>query len=1545
MLAQFSGSRHRERHDPIARVQLERRVWDHAMQYRERDGKDCMRRRFLKFVSGCCLALLCAASWAVPQKNLRFEQFGVEQGLPNELVQALLQDRQGFMWIGTQSGLVRYDGARVVFYRRDADKPGSLSDSWVTALYEDGRGRLWVGTHIGGLHRYDPVTESFVRYQRSTADSRGPGANQINAIAGDGVGGMWLATADGLAHFDPDSGKFTVLRHDAGQPGSLVNDRVLALAPDRQGNLWVGTAAGLDRMAMGTRRFEHYLPEPGAAPDPRHNDVHALLVDRDGALWVGSAAGLELWSRDGQKRRFGAGEGLPAGAVEALCQDRDGGIWIGTQDDGLKRWDLDAGRFHSYRYQPGDPHSIADNRVVALLQDRSGTLWVGTWNRGTSRIDLSSGGFERFVHIADDPHSLGAGRVQGIAPDEKGNVWIGTWGGGLNRLRKGSGEVERYRNDPANPHSLSNDVVRAVQVNADGIWVGTAGGLNLLDPATGRFTRFLNDPADPRSISSNQVYSLGFDRSGSLWIGTMDRGLNRYVASSKTFERFLPDPKNPDSLSSPFVTQILEDARGNLWIGTTGGLDLLDRKTGRFRHFRHNEKDRATLSQNAITRLIEDRSGTIWVGTTSGFNRMEYRRDGSIRFRRYSVRDGMENDVVLDIEEDGDGQLWLGTNAGLSRFDPVRSTFKNFTAVDGLIDGTYMVGGGARDADGTLFFGGTRGLTAFNPKAIRYNPVAPPVAITDFLILNKSVRGGQLPEDVEMAGAITSASELTLPYRYPMFSLEFAGLHYADPQHMRYAYQLEGFDRDWVRVDANHRVATYTNLEPGEYVFHVKAGTKDGIWNDEGASLRITITPPFWKTWWFRLMAVAAALGSAYLVYRARIRHFAHQQGMLEQQVRERTADLNQALLEQQAILDNAVAGIAFLQNRIVHRCNGSFEEMFGYAHGELVGRSVRLLYGSDEDFESRGRQAKEAISANGVYTADFSLVRKDGSTMWCISHEKLVDPADADQGMVVVILDITARKEAEQALAIAKEQAEEATRSKSLFLANMSHEIRTPMNAIIGLSHLALKTELDGKQRDYVAKIHNAGTSLLGIINDILDFSKIEAGKLDIEHRNFMLDRALESVTTVIGQKATDKGLELIFDVPPEVPQYLVGDPLRLEQILTNLIGNAIKFTERGEVMVTAEWLETTGAQVKLKFSVRDTGIGLTPEQRQRLFQAFTQADGSITRRYGGTGLGLTICRRLVEMMGGTIWVDSEFGAGSTFSFTAWFGRGQNNDLRTLPENIKGLRVLVVDDNPDARRVLVGHCATLPLTVDEVSSGPQALEAVRNAEGEGRAYGLVLMDWSMPNMNGLEAARAIKFDLALAAPPSILMVTAFGRDVVKEEADKIPLDGFLVKPVNASTLVDTLQEIYGRNAHAATAGIAPLRLDGMRVLLVEDNAVNQLIAAELMGSAGVKVEIADNGRIALDRLRAGERYDVVLMDLQMPEMDGYVATEAIRADASIQDVVIVAMTAHAMPEERERCIAAGMNDHVSKPIDPDVLFATLARWRRPQDRKVVQPT
>jgi PAS domain S-box-containing protein len=632
---------------------------------------------------------------------------------------------------------------------------------------------------------------------------------------------------------------------------------------------------------------------------------------------------------------------------------------------------------------------------------------------------------------------------------------------------------------------------------------------------------------------------------------------------------------------------------------------------------------------------------------------------------------------------------------------------------------------------------------------------------------------------------------------------------------------------------------------------------------------------------------------------------------------------------------------------------NPQLDKLFGYEAGELKGCPIETLV--PQEIRGGHKAKRDGFIAHGTARqmgadgGDLHGLRKDGSEFSVeIGLSRLPEIEDWGICVCASVRDISDRKLAEMEVMKARDMAEQATRAKSDFLANMSHEIRTPMNAIIGMSHLALKTELDKKQRNYISKVNRSAENLLGIINDILDFSKIEAGKMDLETIPFRLEDVLDNFASLIGLKAEDKGLELLFSTPSNLPTALVGDPLRLGQILINLGNNAAKFTDSGDIVVGVEVTSETKDSVELHFWVRDTGIGMSPEQCARMFQSFSQADSSTTRKYGGTGLGLAISKNLVELMHGKIWVESEAGRGSTFHFIAGFGRQTDVQPRRMfdADELLGMRVLVVDDNASAREILSTMAKSFGLEVDVAHDGMEAIRILAEAERLALPYDLVLLDWKMPGMDGIETLRQMKAG-AVMHVPAVIMVTAFGRDEAHDEAvrQKMQLPTVLTKPVTPSTLLEAIGELRGFGEGSLTrqaervdlSEAAMARLSGARVLLVEDNDMNQELATELLAEAGIEVVIAINGQEALDLLARDDAFDGVLMDCQMPVMDGYTATRRLREQPRFARMPIIAMTANAMTGDRELAIACGMNDHIPKPLNVAQMFATMDKWIHPK--------
>ena len=1264
---------------------------------------------------------------APPEPTLRFEHLSVQQGLAQESVLSIVQDRDGFMWFGTQSGLSRYDGYRFVAHRNEIGTPRSLVNNWVRVLLLDRRGRMWIGTD-GGLNRYDPANGSFTLYVPNEPARRGNANRQIKTMISDGADGLWIGTADGLQHFDTETGRFTVWHHVPDNPRTLSDDGIQALARDADGRLWIGSAAGLDSLSPDRTQVSHHPSGLG----PRENPVHALLVDDAQRLWVGRFGGLERrvlrGAQAGAVRRLGAPDGLGPYWITSLYQD-GANVWIGTHDDGLFRWrpaaTAGAGnndgthvgsgagaaeRIEAYRHALADRYSLADNYVSALYRDGVGTFWAGTWYGGVSRADLGGGGFARIVSRAgDSPKNPSDGLADNkvrVLLEDGARLWVGT-STALHHYDPASGRATVYRHQADNPDSLIDVPAAAMTRDAQGLlWIGSRSGITAFDPASGRFRR----QTLPGDADANNVRSMILDRAGFVWITTRG-GLHRLEPQGGGILSYRHDPAKVASLSDDIARPMLEDRLGRFWVGTFGGLDLLDRASGRFRHFRHDPYDPNSLSHDEVHHLMEDSRGDIWVGTAVGLNRMVTGRDGAVSFTRYTTHDGLVDDAVAAILEDLDGRIWVSTASGISCFDPKSGRWRSYTAADGIAEGAYFDAASLRTRDGTLYFGGFNGITAFDPRAIRDNQIAPRPVITGLQVFNRPL--DQVFPGL-LAGPVEHASALTLPADAAVVTLEFAALHFAAPERNRFAYRLDGFDQGWVNAGADQRFATYTNLDPGTYVFRVRAANKDDVWSEDVAALALTIEPPPWGTPWFRIGMTVLVCAIVYTGLRMRLSSLRIHKERLEHQVSARTEQVEQ----QNRVLESQTQELREQERRVRHQSN------------ELA-RAYRAL------------------------------------------------------------------QENEEFLRQAKERAEDATRQKSEFLANMSHEMRTPLAGVIGMLGFALRDPaLREGTRDQIVRGQGNAQSLLAIINDLLDFSKIEAGKLSVERIDFDLHAKMRNVASLFQEQAAGLDLDFSVTVDDNVPRYLLGDPTRLRQVLVNLVGNAFKFTRSGSIDVSVQCRpqEQPDAPRRhmVRFTVRDSGIGIPADAVPRLFQKFEQADTTTTRRYGGTGLGLAICRQLVELMGGTIGVNSVEGQGSTFSVLLPLDDGvepSHPEHAPRAPHSHRLKVLCAEDFPTNQIIARLMVEEMGHQIEVVGNGAEAVAACTRMR-----YDLILMDGRMPEMDGASATRLIRAGGAPDTPvldPHVMIValTANASDEDRTRYLACGMDAFLTKPIDEAAL------------------------------------------------------------------------------------------------------------------------------------------------------------
>ncbi len=1218
--------------------------------------------RYRDFMSLCAGILACLLAIMPPTAAAAetFQRYNVSNGLANNVAFDVAEDKYGFIWVTTRNGISKFDGSDFITYRPVPPGVEGQVAQFYQTIYRARDGSLWFCSWGNGLLRLDLDTESFTFYRHDAHDPQSIAGNEVWFAFEDRDGMMWVSSLGGLSRLDPRTGKAQVFKHDPANANTLGHSTPTQVVQDGKGALWIGTyGAGLDRLDLQSQTFTHYRHIEGVANSLSNDWVEGVYLDHDGTLWIGTDGGLNHFDPDSGRFTIyrhdpNDPKSLSTDVLQEVLRDSRGRLWTTNWGGGIHRLNEVTGEFSHYSYDPTNALGPSTNNILYFREARDGAMWFSSFN-GLNRYDEQGGRFRLLLQGQGLPGVRGDIAISGARQDLQGRIWATSDDLGLVRYDAAKKEYRHYTPEPGNAHSLSNGSGTSIAMDPEGvIWVGTRGGVNRYDARTDGFERFTVAQYGARGMVSDNISDVTVDGQGFVWLTMYGVGLQRFDPKSKSFTLFHHDAENAASLANDQTNAVRAAADGSIWVGSDAGLSHLDPGTGRFTNYSVGQDGLSSIIVNAIA---QGREGTMLFGTDVGVNVYDPQTG---LFTAYTVQQGMPSNYVMALEADAAGNIWAGTDKGLVRIDVPTGKIRSYDVNDGLPSNQFWNHAAYRGPDGTLYFGSTNGLTSFQPTQLSDNPVPPPVYITEFSLFNRKVAVGP---DSPLKTSIDITRQITLNHQQSSLGFRFAALNYRWPGKNQYAYKLEGFDEKWISADSSHRQATYTNLSPGHYTFRVKASNNDGVWNEQGASLAITITPPWWQTWKFRAVALLVVAGLAYALYRLRVRQLEHRARTLQKTVDERTRDL-----------------------------------------------------------------------------------------------------------------------------VLAKDAAEVANQAKSAFLASMSHELRTPLNGVLGYAQiLRMGKNLDARQARGLEVIQQSGEHLLALINDILDSAKIEAGKQELTLANVALKPFLAAVLEVIHVKTDAKGLKLIADFAPDLPDVVRLDERHLRQVLLNLLSNAAKFTDHGEVGLRVALAPAS----RLEFEVRDTGIGIAEKDMKQLFQPFAQV-GETRHRVGGTGLGLLISRQLVRLMGGDIEVESLPGRGSLFRFAVdapvvSATAGVSPVTRITGYLGRRRRVLVVDDLNENRAVL---CDMLGPVGFEISEAPDGREALRIAQLQ--PPDLILMDVFMPDMDGRQTTMRLRQLPSLAQTPIIVVsASALGGD--EESSLAAGADAFLAKPVNGLRLLELI--------------------------------------------------------------------------------------------------------------------------------------------------------
>ena len=1264
------------------------------------------------------------SSHGVAQSSyIKFDQLTAENGLPQEHVFAVLEDKKGFLWLGMDSGLARYDGYSFKTYTHDSEDSTSISSNFIRVIFEDESGYLWIGTDGGGLSRFNPHNEQFTNFKKQPNNSNSLSGNRVYGIAEDKSGAIWVATLNNglnqIVFNDFNNSAcnslpcFTHYRNSPDETNSLVDDNIWTMIIDSKNQLWAGTVSGgLDRLDLNDAIdkkvvFEHFQNEVNNPLSISSNSIKAIYEDKQGTLWVGTEfEGLNRFDEKSENFiswQFDQNDlqSLSHNHVSCILEDSSGDLWVGTNGGGLNIFDRKKENFIRHEFTPNDPYTINGNLINTMHESRAGVLWLGMVNKGLNLVDPQKQLIKHYYPISGQSGSLSGNLIKAIYEDKKGEIWVGAHNNGLSHFDPDEGEFTDYLQPIKSGNIAKNNVQRIYEDRNGNFWIGTDGaGLFLFDRKDKSFSEF-NKTTNGSGLSGKGVWAICEDLRGNLWIGTADGGLNQFNPQTKIFRHFRYDRNNPSGINSNDIRVVFEDHLGILWIGTYGGgLNRFNPIDETFIHYTFEKGKVGSISNDIITDIFESPiTRELWIGTFGGglnrFNRL------TESFTVYKEKEGLSNDVVKSIEEDAEGNLWVSTLKGISKFQTNTETFLSFSTSDGLQGNSFNLGASCFSENGVMYFGGTNGMNVFSPDKLQKLSVGNYASlITDLKIFNRSIAPGEEIRDrIILEKAIDETKAISIPYFIDDFTFEFTALDFARADNIKYAYQMEGVNEEWNYTDASRRYASFSNLPPDDYVFKVKASNTEGVWSEQVTELDVNILPAPWKTSW------------AYVLY---------------------------ALLTLLSIF----------------------------------------------------------------------ILRKYEMARFKLKNELKLER-------------------------LQRKKVKELNEMKLQFFTNISHEIRTPLTLILSpIKDLISTGDIRKETRTELEVINRNANRLLLLVNQLLEFRKQEAGHTDLQVAKGNFKQFMLEVFLSFKDFAQRRNIEFTLDAfHDDIPMWF--DTEKMERVFFNLLSNAFKFTpDNGKISIQLKQSENT-----LQIIIEDNGQGISEQDLPNVFDRFYKFESNYQGNYLGSGIGLALVKKLIELHHGTINVQSKLEEYARFTIDLPMGMKHFEEAEIISnfkssedasfyqienkENLKAESIdlptgapvlLIVEDNADVRAYLYKlFCKQYRIH-----------EAINGLEGWEKAMeyipDLIISDIMMPEMDGIDLCKKAKTTIETSHIP-IILLTARSSSIYRTEGFETGADDYITKPFDSALLKlrvknlitsrKQLREKFSRNLNIEPSDIA----------------------------------------------------------------------------------------------------------------------------------------